>query len=84
MLIKSAILCSVSLAAMGFAAPALAQDTDEDTSGDGDTIVVTGIRSSLESAQSIKENATAVVDSIVAEDIGKLPDNTVSDAPRAS
>lgn len=43
-------------------------------------IVVTGIRASLRSAQDRKQAATAVVDSIVAEDIGKLPDNTVSDA----
>jgi len=43
-------------------------------------IVVTGVRGSLASAQAIKRNATQIVDSIVAEDIGKLPDNTVSDA----
>jgi len=43
-------------------------------------IVVTGVRASLASAQSIKRNASQIVDSIVAEDIGKLPDNTVSDA----
>jgi iron complex outermembrane receptor protein len=43
-------------------------------------IVVTGVRGSLASAQAIKRNAVQIVDSIVAEDIGKLPDNTVSDA----
>jgi TonB-dependent receptor len=43
-------------------------------------IVVTGLRKSLATAQSIKRNSEALVDSIVAEDIGKLPDNTVSDA----
>lgn len=43
-------------------------------------IVVTGVRASLSSAQSIKRNAPQIVDSIVAEDIGKLPDNTVADA----
>lgn len=46
----------------------------------GDEIVVSGVRASLGSAQALKENASSVVDSIVAEDIGKLPDNTVSDA----
>ena len=83
---KLTILCSASLFAMtAYAAPAAAQDqpapgtTTADDSSD-DTIVVTGIRSSLRSAQSLKENAVAVTDSIVAEDIGKLPDNTVSDA----
>lgn len=43
-------------------------------------VVVTPLQDSLRSAQSIKENSTMVVDSIVAEDIGKLPDNSVADA----
>src|SRR3546814_20007175 len=43
-------------------------------------IVVTGIRSSLERAAEIKQNAVQVVDSIVAEDIGKLPDPTTAAA----
>ncbi|QYE32994.1 TonB-dependent receptor (plasmid) [Polymorphobacter sp. PAMC 29334] len=34
----------------------------------------------MKTAQAIKRNSTQVVDSIAAEDIGKLPDNTVSDA----
>lgn len=43
-------------------------------------IVVTGIRSSLERAAEIKRDATQVVDSIVADDIGKLPDPTTAAA----
>lgn len=43
-------------------------------------VVVTPLRNSLESAQSIKRDSRMVVDSIVAEDIGKLPDNSVADA----
>ncbi|KGI78969.1 TonB-dependent receptor [Oleiagrimonas soli] len=43
-------------------------------------VTVTPLRQSLESAQSIKRDARMVVDSVVAEDIGKLPDNTVADA----
>ncbi len=43
-------------------------------------ITVIGVRASLRGAQAIKRKAVQVVDSIVAEDIGKLPDNTVSDA----
>lgn len=43
-------------------------------------IVVTGVRASLSSAQSIKQNADQIVDSIVAEDIGKLPDRNVAEA----
>ncbi len=41
-------------------------------------IVVTGVRESLRSAQAIKRNANQIVDSVNAQDIGKLPDaNTV-------
>ena len=42
------------------------------------TIVVTGLRRSLQSAQNIKRNSDQIVDAIVAEDIGKLPDITAS------
>lgn len=47
---------------------------------DDELIVVTGIRSSLERAAEIKQNAVQVVDSIVAQDIGKLPDPTTAAA----
>jgi iron complex outermembrane receptor protein len=52
------------------------------TSGatDGGEIVVTGIRSSLTRAAEIKRTAIQVVDSIVATDIGKLPDPTTAAA----
>jgi iron complex outermembrane recepter protein len=50
-----------------------------DDAAQGDTIVVTGFRRSLQSAQNIKRNSVQIVDAIVAEDIGKLPDTYVSD-----
>jgi TonB-dependent receptor len=53
--------------------PAEAAGTDDNS------IVVTGLRRSLQSARNIKRNSDQVVDAIVAEDIGKLPDITVSD-----
>ncbi len=49
----------------------------------GDDIVVTGIRRSLQSAQNIRRNSDQIIDSVVAEDIGKLPDlNTAQTAAR--
>jgi TonB-dependent receptor len=48
--------------------------------GEEETIVVTGLRRSLQSAQNIKRNSDQIVDAIVAEDIGKLPDVTASAA----
>lgn len=46
----------------------------------GEDIVVTGLRRSLETAAAIKRNSDAIVDAIVAEDIGKLPDTFASSA----
>lgn len=62
----------------GAAAQTSASDPSGAT-GPGD-IVVTGVRASLQSAQNIKRNADTIVDSIVAEDIGKLPDNNATEA----
>lgn len=53
--------------------------TPADTAVEGDTIVVTGLRASLQSAQGVKRNSQQIIDAIVAEDIGKLPDVAVSD-----
>lgn len=44
------------------------------------TVVVQGQRASLMKAQDLKRNAEQVVDSIVADDIGKLPDANVAEA----
>jgi TonB-dependent receptor len=59
------------------AAPPAPADASADAPKD---IVVTGVRASLQSAQNIKRNAASIVDSIVAEDIGKLPDNNATEA----
>ncbi len=44
-----------------------------------ETVVVSGRRAALESAQKIKQNSDEIVDSIVADDIGKLPDKSVTE-----
>lgn len=43
-------------------------------------VVVTGVRESLRSAQAIKRNADQIVDSVQAQDIGKLPDANTTEA----
>ncbi len=43
-------------------------------------IVVTGLRESLKRAVDIKRSADNIVDSIVADDIGKLPDQNIAEA----
>jgi len=46
---------------------------------DANVVVVSGQRQAAQSAQAIKQNAEQVVDSIVAEDIGKFPDKNVAE-----
>ncbi|NYE60956.1 TonB-dependent receptor [Duganella sp. 1224] len=74
---KTAIAAAVAQVAMLHASPAWAQTTD--TTGPGTTVVVSGQRAALQSAQKLKQDADEVVDSIVAEDIGKLPDRSVTE-----
>ncbi|MEA3002560.1 MAG: iron complex outerrane recepter protein [Sphingomonadales bacterium] len=67
---------------VGAAPPSTASNVPAGPAADAatdDTIVVTGLRRSLQSAENIKRNAPQQIDAIVAEDIGKLPDVAVSD-----
>lgn len=85
---RSLLLGAVSTAAMVMATPAFAQDSvaenelpeDQGQLEAGDTIVVSGIRASQQAAIDIKRNSVMVVDSIVAEDLGKLPDQNVAES----
>ena len=45
-----------------------------------DTVVVTGIRKGIEDAISVKKNSDSIVEAISAEDIGKLPDNSIAES----
>src|ERR1700744_6398032 len=69
---------AIAVAAALCASAASAQTTDTDAGVQ--QVVVSGIRASLEKAQDIKRKADQVVDSIVADDIGKLPDANVAEA----
>src|SRR3546814_11798932 len=80
--------CACTLAAPQASAQTLSQDQADASAASQaalsdepaeNAIVVTGIRSSLVRAAEFKQNAVQVVDSIVAEDIGKLPDPTTAD-----
>ncbi|WP_425603626.1 TonB-dependent receptor [Luteimonas composti] len=46
---------------------------------DLDTVVVKGVRGAVMRAQDIKQEATQIVDSVTAEDIGALPDRSVTE-----
>lgn len=72
-----------AICAIALAMPVYAQEADEEEdedSSDVEEIVVTAQRQSIMSAQAIKRNANQIVDSIVASDIGKLPDRSVTEA----
>ena len=65
-------MCVMALSAPSFAQTEAPSDVEE--------VIITGQRENLQNAQEIKRNASTVVDSISAEDIGSLPDRSVLEA----
>jgi TonB-dependent receptor len=57
--------------------PVFAQEQQAD---ELDTVVVTGIRGSLQASMDIKKNSSGIVDAISAEDIGKFPDTNLAES----
>lgn len=88
--LRASVSIGASLAALAATAtPALAQEeagnpeplsAQEAADADGNQIIVTGIRASLQQALNIKRNAVGVVDAISAEDIGKFPDTNLAES----
>lgn len=52
----------------------------QDTKADDTSIVITGFRAALRSAVTTKKKKDEVVESVSAEDIGKLPDNSIGES----
>lgn len=85
----SASLAMLFVGSVAFPHRALGQVTDDSTDKDDDTkkedeqvveeVVVTGLKSSLKSAQDLKQLSDVVVDSVTAEDISALPDRSVTE-----
>ena len=71
---------SVDATALETPAATTPADQTAGVQGEGDDIVVTGFRASLNSALGQKRRETASVDSIVAEDIGKFPDSNLAES----
>ena len=80
--------CAIFVSAMAtsaFAQEAPAPETAAPTTAEAAApapavVVVTGIRRGIEAAISIKKNSTSIVEAISAEDIGKLPDQSVAES----
>ena len=70
-LLSSSIAIAVAMASQ----PLSAQNRDDDSIIE--EVVISGIRASLTKATDIKRDAFQIVDALVAEDIGKFPDNNV-------
>jgi len=67
--------------ALVIATAAQAQDAPaEPTPEEGEEIVVTGFRASLDAALNVKRDSVAAVDAIVAEDIAKFPDQNLAES----
>ncbi len=68
----------LALAGAGLVLPAIsmAQEQGQEL----DEVVVTGFRGSLNTALAAKRNATAAIDVIAAEDIGKFPDSNLAES----
>lgn len=88
--LRTGLLATPALGALIFSGAAAAQTVDPAPSATApvadpeneaaEDIIVTGIRAAERAAIDIKRNAVGVVDSIVAEDLGKLPDNNVAES----
>lgn len=89
---RLALLGGTAFAALALTSPALSQTvpvTPPETEGDAalpvgdpdeDQIVVTGFRAALQSAVAEKKRSDEIVESVSAEDIGKLPDNSIGES----
>ena len=60
--------------------PAVATDTTAAAADNLGEIVVTGLRQSLVTNETIKRNSSGIVDAITAEDIGKFPDTNLAES----
>lgn len=84
MAIRSKLSATVSLSACavaltGLATPAWAQEGEE-AADEGDVIIVSGYRASLESAIAEKREKDQIIESVSSEDIGKLPDASIGES----
>ncbi|MCJ2182791.1 TonB-dependent receptor [Novosphingobium sp. 1949] len=83
---KVFVTTTASLIALCVAGAAQAQTQPEATADkpkadpSAEEIIVTGVRASILGALNTRKNNVQIVDSIVSEDVGKLPDNNVVEA----
>ncbi len=73
---RTPIASAAALALLGAVAfPSQAQQAEQ-----LQTVVVTGIRGSIESSIAVKKNSDSIVEAVTAEDLGKLPDLSIAES----
>lgn len=70
---------ALAVAAEAFSGNAFAQASEDGAAPSSDSIVVTGRREALQRAEERKRRSETIIDSIVADDAGKLPDNSITE-----
>ncbi len=70
----------VAAAALLVLSGGLAQAQQTSTPGVTDTVIVTGIRKSIETSVATKRESNSIVEAISAEDLGKLPDTSIAES----
>lgn len=80
-LLRATPVAAAVAAVLASGGVAYAQQASAPAAADNASVVtITGIRRGIESAISVKKNADQIVESISAEDIGKLPDNSIAES----
>src|SRR5690349_6121969 len=79
---KSTLIAAAVSLALAKHAAADSQETASPASEEVETVLVTGIRASLDKSLDVKRNADARLEVVTAEDVGKLPAHNVADALR--
>lgn len=75
---RSASALAIAVSALALPGAAFAQEAPAEA--DPNEIVVTGFRAALESAVNEKKKSDQIVESVSAEDIGKLPDSSIGES----
>jgi iron complex outermembrane recepter protein len=76
---RSSIGATALAGAMLLPSMVFAQDQSASPAAEIDEIVVTGRRAALESATERKQNSESIIDSVVADEAGMLPDNSITE-----
>lgn len=76
---RLAVGASAIALSFAFAGQVFAQDAAPKKE-EGEVVIITGIRKGIQDSISAKKRSTSIVEAVSAEDIGKLPDNSIGES----